>query len=1115
MSRIPNPYIAGPPVSGPNFYGREDIFRFVQNTFSSLYQNVIVLWGQRRMGKTSVLHELSSRLSPEFHPIFFDLQDKAQQKLNEVLYDLAREIAGSLNLDSPSSADFLRDDDYFHERFLPQVYQTLGAKRLLLMFDEFDVLDMPKKELAGDVAVRAFFPYLRRALMDDRQLAFVFVVGRRLDELDELLQSTFKMAKTASISFLEEAEARQLIVEPASGILEYDEEAVGQIISITACHPYLTQLVCSELFSYVEAAGRTRVTVSDAEAVVDEAIAAGSAGLTWLWGGLPTAERFVLSAVAYAAREGRVATEDEIGRILEEHNVPFLGPELTQAPDNLTRWGLLRPTADGYEFLVDLLQRWILREHSLEQARRELGLASSRAIELYEQAFKAHQAGERDRAIRDYRYALAANPNHPQARLGLAQALFEQGSIEEAIAEFEGAYALDRAKARDGLIKAREALADALEKEGRVSEADQEYETILRTAPRDHRVRKLVADRWTTRGRKYLREKSYEKAVADYGKADKLNVPGVREALIAARRAWAEALEREGKVNEADQQYETILRIAPDDKLKEWVAGCWMARGKKYLEGKRYEEGVAEYEKADKLNVLGVREALIAARRAWAEALEKEDKVGEADQQYEAILSIAPDDNKLKECVANCRIARGKKYLKGERYQEAVAEYEKAAELDVSGAQEGLIATRCTWAEALEREDRTGEADQQYETILSLASDDARVREWVADSLIRRGDRYREKGRYGEASKAYDRAEDIQPQKQQVVAQRRRWLELVPDYDRAMGAHQARDWATAEKEWAELYKKDRNYKRDGKTVAVLLAEAIEKREGISKHRQRRLILVSSGLAVVVAALILWLGWGSVVTSGQIGVGRLALVIRTPTPVTSPTPAPLPTEVPTTLTIVTDTATPRAAATGTPTSTPASTPTPTPIGTPMPTLPPTIIVATPTPGPSPTPIIIVATPTPGPSPTPIIIVATPTPGPPPTPIIIVATPTPGPPPTPILFSAPRLIGPENEQEFFGGKAAEIILQWEPVGPLAENECYQVVLIFFTLEGTQYMGTRLKETRWQVPPYFYGQANQPERIYYWHVTVIQVDKDPAGKETSIAQRPQSETWAFYWP
>jgi tetratricopeptide (TPR) repeat protein len=887
MPRRPNPYIAGPPVSGRNFYGREDIFRFVQNTFSSPQQNVIVLWGQRRMGKTSVLHELFSRLSPEFHPIYFDLQDKAQQKLNEVLYDLSREIAGSLNLDAPPRADFLRDDDYFHESFLPQVYQSLGPKRLLFMIDEFEVLDMLVDELAHDAALQAFFPYLRRALMQDEQLAFVFVVGRRLDELDELLQSTFKMAKTASISFLEEAEAKKLVVGPASGILEYDEEAVGRIISITSCHPYLTQLVCSEIFSYMEAAGRSRVMVGDVEAVVDKAIAVGRAGLAWLWRELPTAERFVLAAVAHAAKEGRAATQDEIDRILEEYRIPFSGRELTQAPDNLTTWGLLRRTADGYEFVVELLRRWILREHPLEQARRELESVSPRATRWYELASELHRVvGELDGAIRFYKRALVINPNHVQARLGLAQALFELDRIEEAIKEYTEVYHLNEVIARDGLIAARQKRAEALEEAGQANEADQEYKTILNIASYDLRVRKWIADRWT-------------------------------------------------------------------------------ARGKQYLAEGRYEEAIAEYEKATGLDGPDAYEGLIAARRSWAEALEREDKIGEADQQYEAILRMAPDDGS--------------------------------------------------------------------------------VRGWVANSLIERGDRYLEKGRYDEASKFYDRAENIQPESQPILARRRRHLELVPDYDRAMRAHQARDWATAEKEWAKLYREDPDYaRRDGRTVAVLLAEAIEKREGISKRRQRRFIFALSGLVAMFATLILWLGWGSVVTSGQIGAGLLALVIRTPTPITPRTSVLLPT------------------------NTPYPTYTPHPTYTPYPTL------ATPA-----------STPTPIPSPTP-------------------------------RFPAPRLIGPENGHEFFEGDAARIILQWEPVGSLAENEWYQVVLRFFKLGEIQYGGTRLKESEWQVPAYFHGHADLPERAYYWDVTVVQVDKDSSdGTETCIGQSPSSETWTFYWP
>jgi hypothetical protein len=107
----------------------------------------------------------------------------------------------------------------------------------------------------------------------------------------------------------------------------------------------------------------------------------------------------------------------------------------------------------------------------------------------------------------------------------------------------------------------------------------------------------------------------------------------------------------------------------------------------------------------------------------------------------------------------------------------------------------------------------------------------------------------------------------------------------------------------------------------------------------------------------------------------------------------------------------------------------------------------------------------------------------------------------------------LIVPENGHKFSEGDAARIRLQWEPVGPLAENEWYQVILSFFKAGEIQREGPRIKETEWQIPEYFYGQADQPQRAYDWNVTVIQVNKDPGGND--IEQSPPSETWTFYWP
>lgn len=58
-----NPYVIGVPLTGEvGFYGRRAVFTFVEDTLDTEYQNVMVLYGQRRVGKTSLLHQLVRQL---------------------------------------------------------------------------------------------------------------------------------------------------------------------------------------------------------------------------------------------------------------------------------------------------------------------------------------------------------------------------------------------------------------------------------------------------------------------------------------------------------------------------------------------------------------------------------------------------------------------------------------------------------------------------------------------------------------------------------------------------------------------------------------------------------------------------------------------------------------------------------------------------------------------------------------------------------------------------------------------------------------------------------------------------------------------------------------------
>ncbi len=86
MAKHINPFIAGAPVVEEKmFIGREDVFDWIENGLSGKYSDhILVIHGQRRVGKTTVLKHLSNRLPDRFIPIFIDLQGRVSTSLGRL-----------------------------------------------------------------------------------------------------------------------------------------------------------------------------------------------------------------------------------------------------------------------------------------------------------------------------------------------------------------------------------------------------------------------------------------------------------------------------------------------------------------------------------------------------------------------------------------------------------------------------------------------------------------------------------------------------------------------------------------------------------------------------------------------------------------------------------------------------------------------------------------------------------------------------------------------------------------------------------------------------------------------------------------------------------------------
>jgi len=221
MSELINPYIAGAPVTETRmFFGRDDVFDWIQNSLSGRYaDHILVIHGQRRVGKTSVLKQLGNRLPDKYIPVFFDLQGRTHTTLDRFLWWLAREIVRVLKQERditvppPEKEAFAADLEYFEAHFLPSLRPHIGDRSLLLTFDEFDNLE--ESEIREELA-RPLIDYLRR-MMGEQGISFIFSIGssgRKLENMQASYTEFFKTALYKKISFLSREQTAGLITRP-------------------------------------------------------------------------------------------------------------------------------------------------------------------------------------------------------------------------------------------------------------------------------------------------------------------------------------------------------------------------------------------------------------------------------------------------------------------------------------------------------------------------------------------------------------------------------------------------------------------------------------------------------------------------------------------------------------------------------------------------------------------------------------------------------------------------------------------------------------------------------------------------------------------------------------
>jgi hypothetical protein len=402
-----NPYIAGSPVKDATmFFGREDVYAWLRQHLRGAYQhNAIILYGERRSGKTSVLYQMKDKLGdPLYVPVLLDLQGMGLEGIDGFLWEVARKIVLALRgvegiapLERPARQDFEKSPrNQFEDVFLPQVVEALGKRSLLLMFDEANRL--AEKVEAGDLP-SDIFDYLRALIQQSNQINFLFSLGNRLEANSKGSSQLFNLAVYRKISFLEQDFAEDLIIRPIANNYSYTRPAIDRIYQLTSGQAYYTQLLCHNLFTRWSKDKPAQLGVADVEAVLPDVIEQGTPNFQFVWEDSSPAERAILAALAAGVPQYRAGVlRRNLRRAMREAKLHPSTGDVTSGLRRLFERDVINDQ-EPYNFRVALMQQWISKFRRLEWVREELG-DIARQWDKQEEQRRAQAPTARERARR-------------------------------------------------------------------------------------------------------------------------------------------------------------------------------------------------------------------------------------------------------------------------------------------------------------------------------------------------------------------------------------------------------------------------------------------------------------------------------------------------------------------------------------------------------------------------------------------------------------------------------------------------------------------------------------------------------------------------------------------
>ncbi len=330
---LAEPYRLEPVTNEHELVGRTEILAQLAAKSNSSNVGSACIWGQRRVGKTSIARTLLTRIRSDQNSktvvLFLEAGEYVHPDPGRTIEQLGSKICRQViladnrlkNSKPPLFEGALSPlSDFFDE-----VEAIAPELRFIIILDELDSvpIDLYRRGASGE----AFFATIR-SLSHKLGIGFVLVGGERMRYLFDCQGQALNKFQMIRVDYFDRSkhwgDFQDLIIRPTRDCLQFGDSALVNLYAEAAGNPFYTILICRKLFGLMVTRRDSYVTDRETEEAVALAIEEASiVNFQHFWDdgivetGVANEEismrrRYVLLALAESMGQSRLASRERV-----------------------------------------------------------------------------------------------------------------------------------------------------------------------------------------------------------------------------------------------------------------------------------------------------------------------------------------------------------------------------------------------------------------------------------------------------------------------------------------------------------------------------------------------------------------------------------------------------------------------------------------------------------------------------------------------------------------------------------------------------------------------------------------------------------------------------------